>query len=87
MAEQLSEVVGKDVKAVSVPVEAAKTSMVDMGFPEWVAAAYADYFVAYSNNYGDYFTDDVKNITGHRARTFQEFATDFVGAFAQTVVV
>ena len=86
VAEQLSEAVGKDVEAVSVPVEAAKTSMVDMGLPEWVAAAYADYFVAYSNNYGDYFTDDVKNITGGSARTYNDFATDFVGAFAPTVL-
>ena len=82
LAEQLSEVVGKTVKAVDVPVEAAKQSMLDMGVPHWVAGAFSDYFVHYSNNYGDFFTDDVKNITGKPARTYKEFARDFVGAFA-----
>lgn len=82
LAEQLSEALGKDVKAVNVPVDAAKKSMTDMGLSEWVAAAFADYFVAYSNNYGDFFTDDVKNITGNSARTFKEFASDHAGTFS-----
>ncbi len=82
LAEQLSEALGKDVKAVNVPVDAAKKSMTDMGFPEWAAGAFADYFVAYSNNYGDYFTDDVKNITGHSARRYKEFAADHASAFS-----
>ena len=82
LSEQLSEALGKDVKAVNVSVDAAKKSMTDMGLSEWVAGAYADYFVAYSNNYGDYFTDDVKNITGNSARRFKEFAGDFASAFA-----
>ena len=81
LAEQLSEVVGKEVRAVNVPVEAAKQSMLDMGFPEWVAGAFSEYFVHYANNYGDFFTDDVKNITGNSARTFLEFARDHVDAF------
>ena len=81
LAEQLSEVVGKDVKAVNVPVEAAKQSMIDMGLPEWVAGAFSEYFVHYSKNYGDFFTDDVENITGNSARTFLEFARDHVDAF------
>ena len=82
LAEQLSEALGKDVKAVNVPVDAAKKSMTDMGLSEWVAAAYSDYFVAYSNNYGDYFTDDVQNITGKSARGYKEFAADHASGFA-----
>ena len=81
LAEQLSEVVGRTVKAVNGPVEAAKQSMLDMGVPDWVAGALADYTVVFSNNYVDFFTDDVKNITGESARTYKEFARDFVGAF------
>ena len=67
LAEKLSEVVGKEVEAVNVPVDAAKQSMLDMGFPEWVAGAFSEYFVHYANNYGDFFTDDVQNITGNSA--------------------
>ncbi len=61
--------------------KAAKQSMLDMGVPSWVAGALADYSVVFSNNYLDFFTDDVKNITGKSARTYKEFARDFVGAF------
>ncbi len=82
LAEQLSEVVGKTVKAVNVPVEAATQSMLDMGVPDWLAGALAEYAVVFSDNYADFFTDDVKNITGKPARTYKEFARDFVDAFA-----
>lgn len=82
LAEQLSEVVGHEVQAVDVPVDAAKQSMVDMGLPEWVAGALAEYSVRFSNNYADFFTDDVKNITGKSARTYKELARDFVAAYA-----
>ena len=82
LAVQLSEVVGREVQAVDVPVDAAKQSMVDMGLPEWVAGALAEYSVRFSNNYADFFTDDVKNITGKSARTYKELARDFVDAYA-----
>ncbi len=82
LGSQLSTALGKDVNAVAVPVEAAKESMMGMGFPEWVVDAFCEYFTAYSSNYGDFFTDDVKNVTGTKARTYAEFAGDFVGAFA-----
>ena len=52
-----------------------------MGFPEWVVDAFGEYFTAYSDNYGDFFTDDVKNITGTTARSYAEFAGDSAGAF------
>lgn len=82
LAQQLSESVGKDVTAVDVPVVAARQSMIEMGFPEWVAAAFSDYFGYYRNNYGDFFTDDVRNLTGRTARTYRDFSRDFGGAFA-----
>lgn len=81
VASQLAGALGKDVNAVAVPVEAARESMTGMGIPQWVADAFGEYFEAYSNNYGDFFTDDVKNITGSAARSYAEFAGDFAGAF------
>ena len=81
LAVQLAGAIGKDVNAVAVPVDAARESMLGMGFPEWVVDAFGEYFTAYSDNYGDFFTDDVKNITGTAARSYAEFASDFAGAF------
>ena len=42
VARTFSNVLGKDIKYVSVPGEAALKSMTDMGVPEWVAAGYAE---------------------------------------------
>jgi len=78
---QLGSALGKDVNVVGVPVDQAKSSMAEMGMPEWMIEAFAEYIVAYSNNYGDFFTDDVQNITGKTARSYKEFATDFAPAF------
>ena len=82
IGSQLAGVLGKDVNVVAVPVEAARESMTGMGFPQWVADAFGEYFVSYSENYGDFFTDDVQNITGVAARSYADFAGDFAGAFA-----
>ncbi|MCH7740725.1 MAG: SDR family oxidoreductase [Chloroflexi bacterium] len=81
IGRQLAEALGKDVNVVAVPVDAARESMTGLGFPQWMADAFGEYFEAYSNNYGDFFTDDVQNITGTAARSYRDFASDFAGAF------
>ena len=35
-----------------------------------------DYSKAYSNNWGDYTNNDVETITGHKARSFQQFVDE-----------
>ena len=81
IGSQLAGVLGKEVNVVAVPVDAARKSMTEMGLPQWIADAFGEYFKAYSNNYGDFFTDDVENITGTAARSYRDFAGDFAGAF------
>ena len=72
---------GVQTCALPISVDQAKSSMAEMGMPEWLIEGFAEYLVAYSNNYGDFFTDDVQNITGKTARSYKEFATDFAPAF------
>ena len=81
IGSQLAEALGKDVNVVAVPVDAARESMTGLGFPQWAADAFGEYFEVYSDNYGDFFTDDVQNITGTAPRTYRDFAGDFAGAF------
>jgi uncharacterized protein YbjT (DUF2867 family) len=83
IAAMIGAAVGKEVKYVAVPVDAAKQSMSQMGMDDWMVNMMADYMAAYSANWGDTVTDDFKRVTGKAPRSFKQFATDFAGAFGR----
>ncbi len=82
VAAGLSKALGKEVKYVDVPLEAAREAMVGMGLSEWHADAFNEYNKAFSEGLGDFTTDDVEEITGHPARSFETFARDFAQSFS-----
>jgi len=49
--------------------------------PEWVARALTEYFKMFSAGWGDYTTQNVEQLTGHPARSYQTFAQDFSQVF------
>ena len=81
VAASLSNVLGKQVNYVDVPLEAGRQGMISMGLSEWFADAMTEYFQAFSEGYGDFTTDDVQLITGNPARPFEAFASDFAHVF------
>ena len=81
VAETLSEVLGKEVRYVDIPLEKAKEAMLGMGLSEWRADVLIEYAKAHSEGYSDWTTDDVEQITGHPATSYKEFATDFARVF------
>jgi uncharacterized protein YbjT (DUF2867 family) len=81
VAGTLSKVLGRDVKYVPVPGEAALKSMVDMGLPEWIARGYAELSEGFAENFASSVTKNVPILTGHPARSFEQFARDFAQAF------
>ena len=86
VAAALSKVLGREVRYVDVAPEAARGAMVGMGISEWVADALNEYFQAISEGIGDYTTLDVEALTGHAARSIEEFTRDFAQAFAPVAV-
>jgi hypothetical protein len=66
---------------VNVPGEAAQQSMVGMGVPEWIAKGYAELSEGFSENFANRVTDNVAMLTGHPARSFEQFARDFARFF------
>jgi hypothetical protein len=74
-------VVGKDVTYVNVPCEAAKDAMIGLGMPDWLADIYNELFTNFSQNGANFATNDVEEITGHPATTYEQFVKDFAGAF------
>jgi len=84
-AQSLSEVLGKPVKYVALPQEAARQAMLGFGLPRWFVGNVVDYGTVYSGGCGDFVTSDFKDVTGHEARSFKQFATDFAPAFSGSV--
>ncbi len=76
VAESISKGIGKPVTYVAVPPEAVETSIKEMGMGDWFAEVFKDYSRAYSENWGDFTTDDVQKITGHPARSIDDFVSE-----------
>jgi uncharacterized protein YbjT (DUF2867 family) len=82
VADILSEVLGKQVRYVAVPDDAAKSAMIAGGAPE----LYADYLIELNQ----YFraggaagvSSAVKDVTGRDPIMFEQFARDYAAAFA-----
>jgi uncharacterized protein YbjT (DUF2867 family) len=81
VASTFSKVLSKEVKYVNVPGEAAMQSMIGMGIPEWIAKGYVELSEGFSENFANRATENVANLTGHPARSFEQFARDFAQVF------
>lgn len=75
-AAALSEELDKDVSYVSVSHEAALQSRLEMGYPEWIAEGYGELMEGFIEGFAEEATDDVRKLTGHRARSIGQFARD-----------
>jgi uncharacterized protein YbjT (DUF2867 family) len=81
VARTFSDVLGREVKYVNVPGEAALKSMTAMGMPEWIARGYGELMEGFSSNFANSVTKNVEKLTGHPARSFEQFVRDFVHIF------
>jgi len=80
-AEVLGHVLGKPVQYVALPQDAARDAMLGFGLSRWFVGNVVDYGRVYSQGWGDFVTSDFATVTGHRARSFKQFATDFAAVF------
>jgi uncharacterized protein YbjT (DUF2867 family) len=81
VASTFTKVLGKDVTYVDVPGEAALESMVSMGFPEWIARGYGERMEGFSEGFANSVTDNVAKLTGHPARSFEQYVNDFAQVY------
>jgi len=87
LAKTFSDVLDNDVKYVNVPGEASLQAMVGMGVPEWIAKGYVELSEGFSENFANSTTRNVETLTGHPARSFEQFANDFAQLFDNKQVV
>jgi uncharacterized protein YbjT (DUF2867 family) len=81
VAATFSAVLGRKITYVPVPGEAALQSMIGMGFPEWVSRGFVELSEGFSEGFASQITDNVATLTGHPARSFEQFARDHAGVF------
>jgi uncharacterized protein YbjT (DUF2867 family) len=81
VASTFSKVLGKKVQYVCVPGEASLESMVSMGFPEWIARGYGELMEGFSEGFASSTTENVASLSGHPARSFEQFARDYAQVF------
>lgn len=72
-AAAVGSAIGRPVKYVAVPIEAAVAGMRGMGMDDWM--------VAIARNWAADVTGDFAAVVGRPARSVADFARDFAGAF------
>jgi uncharacterized protein YbjT (DUF2867 family) len=86
VAKTFSKVLDKEVKYINVPGDASLQAMTGMGVPEWIAKGYVELSEGFSENFANSTTKNVEILTGHAARSFEQFANDFAQVFSSKEV-
>ncbi|HEX8707107.1 MAG TPA: SDR family oxidoreductase [Pyrinomonadaceae bacterium] len=81
IAGALSSVLGKEVRYVDVPMEAARQGMMGAGMPEWLADALVELFEFYRMGGAAHVTETVREVAGSEPISVSRFAADYAGAF------
>jgi uncharacterized protein YbjT (DUF2867 family) len=82
VAEIFTKVLGRPITFDPISYEVQKQAMIDVGLPEPVAKDNALAVAWMADGDCDYVTDDVPQILGRPARSFEQFATDYAEAFS-----
>jgi uncharacterized protein YbjT (DUF2867 family) len=81
VAEKISRVVRQKISYVDLPPAEFKKSIMSTGIPEWSADALLDLQRFYREGKASTVTDDVERLTGRKAISFDQFASDYAFAF------
>ena len=81
VAASFSKVLGKSINYVAVPHEASKESMMGMGFPEFIVDGYVELSRGFSQGFADTTNGNVEELSGHAARSINDFTKDFQSFF------
>jgi hypothetical protein len=75
-------VLGRPIKYVDVPPEAAEKAMRQAGMPAWNAAAVRELYGAIATGRYARTTDTIEKVTGKKPISLDQFVRDFAPAFA-----
>ena len=81
VADRLAAAIGRPVRYVPVPPDAALASMLSSGMPAWNARAVSDLYTVFAAGLAAETTDTVARVTGKPPIPFAQFARDHADAF------
>ena len=82
VAEVLSRLLGRTITYRELSFDENKYAMVSAGLPEAIAEQNAQAFSLTAKGDAEWVSDDVQAILGRRARSYEQFATDYAPAFS-----
>jgi (4-alkanoyl-5-oxo-2,5-dihydrofuran-3-yl)methyl phosphate reductase len=78
----LAGVLGRPLRIVDVPVEAAVEELRKNGIPPHVAKALGQSFAARRNGFAERVTDTVERVTGRKPRSYESWVRENAARFA-----
>ena len=81
-AAVLSKLLGRAITYRELSFAENKDAMIRAGVPEQIAEMNAQAFSLTADGDAEWVTSDVPSLLGRPARSFEEFATDYAGAFS-----
>jgi uncharacterized protein YbjT (DUF2867 family) len=81
LSSKLSSIVGKEVKYVDIPTDAAIQGMKGVGMPEWLAKDLAKLGEVFAAGHGAHTTDVVETVAKKKPFTVDQFLHDHAAAF------
>ncbi len=84
MASELSNVLGRSVRHISLSPPDLKSGLLAAGIPEKVAEWLLDLDRYYREGQASRITDDIKQVTGRDPRRFAQYARDCAGSLRST---
>lgn len=81
VAKAISDAVGKDIKYVDVPEEAARKAMLDMHMPEGIVNAMMELHAICKAGHAGTISDTSEKIMHHKGHNIQEFAKQYSECF------
>ncbi|HXN22744.1 MAG TPA: NmrA family NAD(P)-binding protein [Candidatus Dormibacteraeota bacterium] len=81
IAEKLSAVAGREISFVDISDQDFMKSTISSGMPKAAACAVLELFHYYITGAASRVTHNVQTLTGHPARTFDQYARDYANAF------
>jgi len=82
IASKLSAAAGREIRYVHVSDAEVKAAITASGGPEAYADAFLDLLRFYRTGAAGSISDDIRNVTGREARSFDDYARDYAKVFA-----
>ena len=77
----LAEILGRELTAVDVPIDAAKAQLRGYGLDDWTVDGLGELFAFYAEGLATGVAPDAEAILGRPPRSWEEFAADHAAAF------